>query len=183
MLSEFLKKKLTRYFHLRDLDQDGLVEQGDWEQSARNLAEIRGWEPGSPEYEDLIAKHAHLWNTFWKPADLDNDGKVSLDEYLDLTRAQRKQGSFALHVISDLFGAIFDIIDLDGDGQIASQDYRLYFKAWGLDEDLAEEGFAQLDLCGDGLLSRGAFIQSSSNFLISDDPAVPGSLLFGPMDK
>jgi Ca2+-binding EF-hand superfamily protein len=182
MLSEFMKKKLTRYFHLRDLNGDGFVEQDDWESSARNLAEIRDWEPGSPQYEDIVAKHAAIWTTFWKPADLDNDGRVSLDEYLALTETQQKRGSFASHVILDLFGAIFDVIDRDGDGQITLQDYRLYFEAWGLDEDVAEQAFLELDLSGDGRLSRSSFVQFNANFFTSDDPILPGSQLFGPYE-
>jgi hypothetical protein len=63
----------------------------------------------------------HIWTTFWKPADLDNDGKVSLDEYLKLTQTLQKQGSFASYVILDLFGAIFDVIDRDGDGHLPSK--------------------------------------------------------------
>ena len=182
MASDFMNKKFTRYFQLRDLDKNGFVGQEDWEQCARNLAQIRDWEPGSPEYKDIVAKHVHIWTTFWKPADLDNDGKVSLDEYLALTQTQQKRGSFALNVILDLFGAIFDIIDRDGDGQITLQDYSRYSEAWGLDEDLAEQAFSQLDLSGDGSLSRSSFIQFNSHFFISDDPALPGSQLFGPYD-
>ena len=180
MLSDFMKKKLTRYFHLRDLNRDGFVEQDDWEGSAQNLAEIRDWEPGSPQYVDIVAKHAAIWTAFWKPADLDDDGKVSLDEYLTLTQTQQKLGSFSAQVILDLFGAIFDIIDRDGDGQITLQDYGLYFEAWGLDEAMAEQAFSQLDLSGDGRVSRSSFIQFSSNFFTSDDPILPGSQLFGP---
>ena len=182
MVSELMNKKFARYFHLRDLDQDGFVEQEDWERCGRNLAQIRDWEPGSSEHEDIVAKHVHIWTTFWKPADLDNDGKVSLDEYLKLIQTQHKQVSFASNVILDLFGAIFDIIDRDGDGQIALQDYSRYFEAWGLDEELAERTFSHLDLSGDGRVSRNSFIQFNSNFFISDDPALPGSQLFGPYD-
>jgi hypothetical protein len=82
----------------------------------------------------------------------------------------------------DLFGGIFDVIDRDADGQISVQDYTLYFEAWGLDEDLAKQAFSQIDLSGDGRLSRSSFIQFSSDFFMSDDPALPGSRLFGPYE-
>jgi len=39
MLSKTMRKKLTKHFYFRDLDQDGFVEREDWEQCARNLAE------------------------------------------------------------------------------------------------------------------------------------------------
>lgn len=180
MLSETMKKKLTKHFHFQDLDQDGFVEQDDWEQCARNLADIRAWKPASPEYEAIVTKHVQIWTNFWKPADLDNDGKVSLDEYLQLADEQRIRGSFSLDVISDLFGAIFDIIDLDDDGKLTLQDYKHYFKAWGLDEDLAEQAFSHLDLSGDGRLSRSIFVQFGANFFISDESNMPENWLFGP---
>lgn len=182
MLSETMRKKLTRHFHVRDLDNDGFVEREDWEQCARNLAAIRGWTPASPEYKDILAQHLHIWTNFWKPADTDNDGKVSLDEYLQLEEKQRSQVYFLKDIVSQLFGAIFDIIDLDDDGEITLREYKLYFKAWGLDEKTAEEAYSRLDLSGDGRISRGAFIQYGSNFFISDDPHVPGSWLFGSIE-
>ncbi len=181
-LSEIMKKKLTKHFHLLDLDQDGFVEREDWEQCGRNLAKIRDWQPGSPEYEDILAKQGYLWTTFWKPADGNNDGKVSLDEYLHLADRQRTGGYFAQDIVLQLFGAIFDMIDLDGDGKITVQDYQLYFKAWGLDENLAEQAFSRLDLSGDGRLSRSIFIQFGLNFYISDDPNERGNWLFGPYE-
>jgi hypothetical protein len=182
MLSETMKKKLTMHFHFQDLDRDGFVEQADWEQCARNLADMRAWQPASPEYEAIVTKHVQIWTNFWKPADLDNDGKVSLDEYLQLADTQRKQGTVTLDLISDLFGAIFDIIDLDGDGQITLQDYKQYFKAWGLDEELAEQAFSHLDINGDGRLSKSIFIQFGANFFINDEPNLPGNWLFGPYE-
>lgn len=182
MLSELLKKKLTRHFHFQDLDRDGFVQRADWEQCARNLAEIRAWSPDSPEYEAIMARHVQIWTNFWKPADLDNDDRVSLDEYLQLAERQRTQGFFSLDLISDLFGAIFEILDLDGDGKITLQDYKHYFTAWGLAEELAEEAFLHLDLSGDGRLSRSIFIQFGANFFISDEPHMPENWLFGPYE-
>lgn len=182
MLSETMKKKLTNQFHVRDLDNDGYVEREDWEQCARNLAAMRRWKTGSPEYEEIVSKHVRIWTTFWEPADLDSDGKVELDEYLKLADKQRQGGAFATVVVLELFGAIFDTIDRDGDGQITLQDYRLYFKAWGLDKKLAKQTFLRLDLSGDGRLSRSIFIQFGSNFYLSDDPNMPGNWLFGPYE-
>jgi len=182
MLSETMQKKLTKHFHFQDLDQDGFVERADWEKCAQNLAAIRDWKPGSPEYDDIVAKHVQIWTNSWKPADLDEDGKVSLDEYLQLADKQRKHSAVAMGLIYDLFGAIFDIIDLDGDGKITVQDYKHYFEAWGLEEDLAEQAFTHLDLSGDGRLSRSIFIQFGSNYFMNDEPDVPGNWLFGPLE-
>ena len=182
MLSEIMKNKLTHHFNFQDLNSDNFVEQSDWEQCALNLAEIRGWEPDSEEYNDILKKHVQIWNTFWKPADQDNDGKVSLKEYLELANQQRNRGGFSMNLLSELFGTIFDAIDQDSDKNIMLEDYKNYFKAWGVDESLAEPAFSSLDFSGDGLVSRMIFIQCAANFFTSDEKDELGNLLFGPYE-
>lgn len=182
MLSELLQKKLTTHFQARDLDGDGYVEQQDWEQCARNLADLRGWAPASADYQALVAKHLKVWETFWEPADRDGDGKVSLPEYLELAETQRSKGVFATDLVVDLFGTIFDTIDRDGDGEISRAEYRAYFRAWGLSEERADQAFSHLDLNDDDRLSRSSFVQFSTNFYLSDESFAPGNWLFGPYE-
>ncbi len=180
MLPDILLKKLTRHFHFRDLNKDGYVERSDWEQCAQNLTAIRGWEAGSSEYEDVMERHVDMWTTFWQPADLNYDGKVSLEEYLHLAETQRKMGfDYEMGRVRKLFAAIFDTLDLDADGELTLAEYKLFFQAWGLEEALAVEAFNSLDLNADARLSRAAFLQYGVNFYINDEPNVPGNLIFG----
>lgn len=183
MLSDIMQKKLTRHFQFRDLNKDGFVGRSDWEQCAQNLAALRGWEPGSAEYQEVMNRHVAMWHTFWQPADQDKDGKVSLEEYLHLADVQRRLGfAYEMKQVTHLFVAIFDTIDLDGDGQITRDEYKLFFEAWGIDPALAEAAYAQMDFNEDGRLSRGAFLQYGSNFYINDEPDVVGNYLFGPYE-
>lgn len=179
MLSDVMKKKLTTHFRLMDLDGDGYVELEDWEQGARNLAQIREWAPESDEYKALLAKHENIWNSFWKPADTDEDGKVTLTEYLALADHQRTQDFFTQDVVLSLFGAIFDTIDRDDDGKITTADYQRYFAAWGLEANRAKVAFSEMDINNDGLIARYMFIQLGLNFYLSDDPEDKGNWLFG----
>ena len=200
MLSLIMQKKLAKHFRFQDFNKDGYVERADWEQCARNLAWIQGWTPDSSGYKDILSKHVGIWENNWLPADSDGDGKVSLNEYLELTDRIRsgihppvddetignpvsKEKPNYLDSLLDLFGAIFDIIDGDNDGKIRLEDYKMYFKAWGVDEELADGAFASIDLNGDGVISRMSFVQFGSNFFISDDENEFGSLLFGPLDE
>jgi len=182
MLSDTLKKKLTHHFNFQDRDKDTFVEQSDWEQCAQNLAKKRGWKPESKEYKDILEKHIQVWNSFWKPADQDEDGKVSLEEFLQLADQQRIKGGFSLSLITELFGIIFDAINLDNDRYITLEDYKNYFKAWEVDESLAKPAFSSLDLSGDNRVSRMAFIQCAVNFFNSDEKEEFGNLLFGPYE-
>jgi len=183
MLPDILQKKLSRHFHFRDLDKDGYVERSDWEKCAQNLAAIRGWETGSPEYGNVMARHVAMWLAFWQPADLNQDGKVSLPEYLHLAETQRKMGfNYEMEQVRKLFAAVFDTIDLDHDGEISLAEYKLFFQAWGLEEALAVDAFSSLDLNADARLSREAFLQYGINFYINDEPDVAGNLIFGPYE-
>jgi hypothetical protein len=183
MLSDVLQKKLTQHFRFRDLDKDGFVERSDWVQCAQNLIAIREWQFGSPEYEEVMARHVAMWTTFWEPADLNRDGKVALDEYLHLAETQRKKGfTYEMKQVRKLFGAIFDTVDLDGDGEITLSEYKLFYRAWGIDGATAVSAFSSLDLNADAKLSREAFLQYGVNFYINDEPEVAGNMIFGPFE-
>lgn len=183
MLSEIMHKKLSRHFYFQDLDKDGYVERSDWVQCAHNLATIRGWAFDSAEYQTVMARHVDMWTTFWQPADMDQDGKVSLNEYLLLAEKQRKKGfKHELKQVTKLFEAIFDTIDLDGDGEISLAEYMLFFQTWGLSGSLAGEAFAGMDLNTDARLSREAFLQYGANFYINDEAKVAGNYIFGPYE-
>jgi len=197
MLTEIMFKKLARHFEFIDFDKDGYVEKTDWEQCAHNLASLRDWEPDSAEYNAIISKHVDIWTNNWLPADTDGDGRVSQAEYLDLadqlqngtasTEEEKAEATAAgkksnLDQLYDLFGAVFDVIDRDGDGKIKLHDYKDYFKAWGADENLADEAFSSIDLNSDGSVGRMSFVQYGTNFFISDDENEFGTLLFGPLE-
>ena len=183
MLSDTMKRKLTHHFKFQDFDQDNFVTQEDWENAAKKLAEAQTLEPDSAGYENLVKKHIQMWETFWKPADQDGDGKVSLEEFLKLADQQRGRGAFSMSQITELFETIFSVLDLDGDKHIMLQDYRSFFKAWGVDEKLAEPAFSSLDFSKDGLVSKMMFVQSGATFFTSDEPNDFGNLMFGPYEQ
>ena len=204
MLAELMTKKLTKHFQFQDLNDDGFVEKADWEQCARNLAALQKWDSESAKYKSIIDKHLGIWATTWQPADSDGDGKVSLDEYLELAnqldsgtkqpnneedeikddegREDEGLKKSYLDKLLELFGAIFDIIDHDNDGNIDLDNYKNYFKAWGVDESHAKDAFTSMDLNGDGIIKRMSFIQFGSNFFLSNMEGDFGNLLFGPLD-
>lgn len=182
MLSRIMTQKLTRHFHFQDSNKDGFVERADWERCAQRLADLRSLSLDAPEYDALRKMHVEIWMKYWLPADSDGDGKVSLQEYLDLTDQLKTAKKLSMEMLLDLFGTIFDTIDLDGDKKITLDDYKSYFRAWGVDESLADDAFASLDLNGDGVLTRMSFVQFGANFFVSDDENEFGNMLFGVLE-
>lgn len=199
MLSELMTKKLTKHFQFQDSNDDGFVEKTDWEQCAKNLATLQNWDSDSAEYKSIVDKHLDIWRINWQPADTDSDGKVSLKEYLELadqlsSAAKPLKEEYEdqddeepkkpyLDRLLELFGAIFDSIDHNSDGNIDLDNYKNYFRAWGVDESLAKDAFVSMDLNGDGIIRRMSFIQFGSNFFLSDMEGDFGNLLFGPLEE
>lgn len=182
MLSELLNKKHTKNFWVYDADKNGYVEKADLELCALNLALLRGWEPGMPEFEDLSAKYAAIWQKFWQPADLNGDGKVELEDYL--TVAEKSIANFPnsaeLQEAHDAKASIiFSILDADSNGTISLDEYKQFCKAVQLDEDISEVAFAKLDQNGDGVISSEEYLERSKEFHTSDDPNIPGNWLYG----
>ena len=54
MLTEFQKRKLSLRFYMADTSKDGIVELVDFEQQGQKVAEFRGIQPGSTEYEKIL---------------------------------------------------------------------------------------------------------------------------------
>ena len=50
MLTDFQKSKITHLFHVYDADQKGYLTIADYDRTAHNLVELRGWLKDSPAY-------------------------------------------------------------------------------------------------------------------------------------
>ncbi|WP_293047784.1 EF-hand domain-containing protein, partial [Moorena sp. SIO1F2] len=139
MLSELLNKKHTKNFWVYDADKNGYVEKADLEQCARNLALLRGWKAGMPEFEDISAKYAAIWQKLFQPADINGDGKVELEEYLkvaDKSIANFPNSAELQEAHSAKANIIFSILDSNGNGTISLAEYKQFCKAVQLDEDI-----------------------------------------------
>src|SRR5205085_7464220 len=62
LFRSFQKRKLNALFNLYDVNQDGFVEQADFEHIVQNLATIQGFQPDSSGYTRLSANHMAVWH-------------------------------------------------------------------------------------------------------------------------
>lgn len=201
MLTDLQKRKLKKLFDLYDVDGSGCITEADYERMADSQAQIQGYPSSSLEYNIIQAQFRTLWSDLQKEMDIDNDGQVSLEEFLDYKAkqlsfkegyrplwleiqsgaetAQSYQQSYDEDVITKLTNLIFERLDVDQSGDISSEEYKQGFLTHLSDEALKNEVFTKLDLNGDGHLSKEEIIQHVHDFFYSNDPDAPGNWILG----
>lgn len=181
MLSEFQKKKLTRYFRVYDVDDDGVIGPTDFERVVENLRVLHGLDPDSSGHRGLRSGYTRRWEAVCASADADEDGTVDLTEWLIYWDGVLEDADRFADEVSTLAERLFDFFDLDEDDRLGPDEFCDFFAAYGLGATIARQIFVDLDLDGDGAISRREMVLMAQQFFRSDDPEAPGSRLFGPV--
>jgi Ca2+-binding EF-hand superfamily protein len=173
MASEFQRRKITGVFRAMDVDGDGFLQQRDFEALRDRWTALRGVSPGSPGYERLAGVMMGWWGTL--RAASERGERVTLDEVMQLV--DRLPGM--PDAVAATATAMFEAVDENSDEEVSAAEYRQLIEAWtGVTTD-TDEIFPLLDLNGDGHLSRDEFIRLWTEFWAGDDPAAPGTWVFG----
>ncbi|NET52605.1 MAG: MFS transporter, partial [Merismopedia sp. SIO2A8] len=165
------RKKLLRLFHLLDHNKSGTLELNDFQRAGRRVAKLRGWESGTTEYDVLQVSFIGFGEMLQQLADRDGNRKIDEAEWLHAFLDQPIDQEFA-----SLFLQIFDI---NRDHQIAFEELRTFYQAYGISTADLEDVFYTLDLDQDGRISTEEFDTIFAQFLYSDDVQAPGNWMFG----
>jgi Ca2+-binding EF-hand superfamily protein len=174
--SEFQRRKVAGVFHAMDADHNGVLEEDDFEALTQRWVSIRGWEAGSPGYEQMRAIMMGWWEAIRTMSDANEDGKVTLDELMTVVDQLGGMDAEVLATADAMFAAMVE----SGDGRISVAEHKQVVKAWKGTDDGVEEVFSRLDLDGDGYLSHDEFRELWSDFWRGDDATKPGQWVFGP---
>ncbi len=186
MLNELQRKKFTLYFNLWDQDHNGQLAFEDYLLLSNRIAQLRGLAQGSEQYREMYDATVKLWENIQAYADPDQDGRVSLPDWLAYCETSvnllRKDQLALQAVVEQAVGLFFNALDLNGDGWLTPVEWGNFVKAWGIGQGTLTS-FVLLDLDGDGRLSLADILSLYRQFLLSDDPREPGNYLFGPLDS
>ncbi len=180
-LTTFQKRKLATMFAALDINHDGVIELLDYTRRVGAIAHLKGWMPDSDLYARNFAFALAEWGNLAESADSNQDGRVTLEEFLRYGEAFLDDRDAVRAYARGDVQLIFDAMDADGDGRITMDEYRAYLQACGADDTIAQAFFAHADLDEDGRVTRAELSHAVEEFLLSQNPDAAGNYLFGPI--
>lgn len=179
MLSDLQKRKLARYFRIYDIDDDGRIALPDFERVVENVRMLHGVDDDSPAHRALRDGYLRRWEALRASADADSDGGVDLDEWLAYWDGVLSDDARYHAEIAAVTDQLFEIFDHDGDGVLGADEFCNFYGVYGLKSAMARRVFMDLDLDGDGVVTRQELMAMAHEFYRGDDPDAPGNRLFG----
>jgi Ca2+-binding EF-hand superfamily protein len=173
MASEFQRSKVACVFDAMNVDGDGFLRESDFAALAARWSAIRGDADGSSGQARLNSIMMGWWATLLAASD--RDDKITIEDVLLVVD---RLGAMP-DAVTGTAEAMFEAIDENGDGRISSGEYHQLIEAWNGSATDTDEVFHLLDLNGDGHLSRAEFSLLWTQFWAGDDPAEPGTWVFG----
>lgn len=181
MLSDLQRRKLTRYFRVYDVDDDGRIDASDFERVVENVRVLRGEDDRSGAHRSLRAAYLGRWEALRAAADGDGDGGVDLDEWLAYWRETLSDDGRYEEEVAAITDRLFTVFDLDEDDRIGPDEFADFYGVFGIGHELARRIFSSLDADGDGAITREELLDISRDFYRGTDADAPGNLLFGPI--
>ncbi len=181
MLSEFRRRKLTRFFAVVDADGDGVFTAADTELVAERLARLRGLDPASSEHASFRAGFMYYWQDVRRACDSDVNGRVTLSEWIAYHEVMLADAARFEATAQNSAGLMFALVDADEDGVISPEEYGTWMRAWGMTDDESSAEVLRRINPGGGGLTREAVLERTREFFYSEDPDAPGNWAMGPL--
>jgi Ca2+-binding EF-hand superfamily protein len=182
MLTDLQRAKLTRYFHMYDVDDDGVVGRKDFERILENLRQLYGLGEGDPRYQAIRESYLQQWEGLVEFADIDADGTVDPDEWLAYFTGVLGDSDLYEAAITSLVFELLNFFDTDEDGVLGADEFVNFYGLFGRSAAMARQVFLGLDRDADGQITVEELMLMAQEFFRGDNPDAPGTALFGLLD-
>ena len=178
MLSPAQAANIATVFDALDATEDARITRDDVLRRADQLCAGLALDDASAAHREIQSAYRQLWDELMRFADVNEDGGVTLEEFLDaVDRGMLEDPGFVDSAMLVVTHACFTAVDRDSDDAISLEEYASAFTAIDPSkDDLAAAGFAVLDRDGDGLISRAELVAAMrALFVSSDEPPSRGA--------
>ncbi|CAF1622013.1 unnamed protein product [Rotaria magnacalcarata] len=168
----FWNEKMKHLFNLYDADHDGSITPADFEILADKLSALVG-QDDEQRREQYATARKTLCQEIMR-ADVNQDGKVTLEEWIDFHQHLAKElqkpdtSPAILEQLAERMNTTFHMLDLNHDGYIGKDEWVKTCQFFGVDQATAERSFQQLSK--DDKLEEDKAKHLFFEYLKSDDP-------------
>merc|ERR1711988_1606272 len=185
-MSDFWLQKMRTYFDRIDFDKDGAIARKDFEGMAERFSE----KLDATKAADLKTTITNIWDAGMPVWDKYLQGvgggeAIQKEPFINAMKSLVKDPSnpSMKATVEGPLPLFFAAVDADGDGMISQEEYATFFQILGLAPEMAPATFQAIDTNNDALLSKEEFVEAGSEFFLSEDPAKPTKLFWGPLIK
>lgn len=175
----FRRDKYADYFYCLDRNANGRIDRNDLGHYASIVQERLNLPADSAELARLRAATQAMWACLTGSMDRRGEGDVRLDElvgfFVDVYNESLRRGELP-RAARDHVLTTFAILDLDGDGKITEEEYRVYLEALGSHADPAA-AWRKIDPDAAGHLSLEQIERLYREWVSAGDPNAGGNYL------
>jgi len=171
--SPFWNKKIDRAIHKRDVDKDGIITRKDFELAAqryKDIARVSG--------EQLQRARKSLMNFADSIGVTDDTKQLTAEEFKTII----SNAGNLVEMYNTLFQAMFNGLDINGDGVLSIKEWELHYKCMGIDPKYAKASFEAMDTNGDGVVSLEEFTAYHVEYFCTTENKLNSAILHGPLD-
>lgn len=182
MLSPLQIKKQTHFFNILDFDNNGYIEEEDFEAIGENICIVRDFDIDTPEYNTIMKMCKGVWSNLIPYID-GNEGR--LEEWLEFMTVlldQKNESKYNKYIMN-FTSVIFKMFDINGDNYISQLEYIDLFIGMRIEVRFAPKAFKHLDENKDGKLSHDEVLASVNDFMKSENSKSSGNWLFGGWEE
>jgi len=139
-------------FDKADRDGNGYLEPADFEAIVDDVCRAIGRELSSPVVENVRFQYRKLAHRLIERMDTDSDERVSKEEYIAGVHALQDDPAI-IACTTAAAAAMFNLVDVDGDGVLSIDEYATAMGATGLTREQIEADFRAADLDQNGMLT------------------------------
>ncbi|MFC7898502.1 EF-hand domain-containing protein [Streptomyces sp. NPDC057381] len=173
MTTDLVTANLAALYDTFDSTRTGYVDADIFKMRADHVCAGLVPDSFSPERQAIRDVFAAWWN-HTSAADHDGDGRVSRDEFIAAHRSKRAAG-----IVLALANALFDAVDTDQNDEISQEAFTGFYQVCRITDEATRTAFEKLDVNGDGVITREAYLDAVRQFMTSNDPLAPGTWLLG----